>query len=202
MGLLSSWCGRSFPCNSRTERKAGSPVFPIALPAPDSITASLFSPPSPRWDPLTNQPLRTPSQMINPKTISRTTTGMATAMARVLVETPPPPPPLVLRSLLVPPPPVASVVESVVALSEADAVELFVLGVDPVEVPVLDAWSWMSSPSLVAIQRRQQNIDSTQLFPARAGRQVCTHKSDPQALKQPHRPRGTARQDPGLRPGG
>jgi hypothetical protein len=75
--------------------------------------------------------------------------GMATAMARVLVETPPPPPSLV-------PSPVASVVESVVALLEADAVELLVLEADPVEVAVLDAWSWVSSPSLVASHQRQQ----------------------------------------------
>lgn len=156
----------SFPCNSRTERKAGSPVFPTALPAPDSITPPLFSPfstlPSPAAFPrffFTNQPLRIPSQMIKPKTIRRTTTGMATAMASVLVETPPPPPPppllLLLRSSPVLPP-VASVVESVAAAPEANAVELLVLEVGPVEVAVLDAWSCLSSPSLVAIHRRQQ----------------------------------------------
>ena len=140
-------------------------MFPTALPVPASITASPFSPlpplmsrVAPRWLFLTNQPLRIPSQMIKPKTIRRTTTGMATAMARVLVETPPPPPPppllLLLRSSLVPP--VVSVVESVVAPLEADAVELLMLEVGPVEVAVLDAWSCLSSPSLVAIHRRQQ----------------------------------------------
>jgi hypothetical protein len=46
-------------------------------------------------------------------------------------------------------------VESVVAPLEANAVELLVLEMSPEEVAVLDAWSWLSSPSLVAIHRRQ-----------------------------------------------
>jgi hypothetical protein len=82
---------------------------------------------------------------------------MATAMASVLVETPPPPPPLLLLLRSSPVlPPVASVVESVAAALEANAVELLVLEVGPVEVTVLDAWSCLSSPSLVAIHRCQQ----------------------------------------------
>ena len=185
----------SFPCNSRTERKAGSPVFPTALPAPDSITPPLFSPfstlPSPAAFPrffFTNQPLRIPSQMIKPKTIRRTTTGMATAMARVLVETPPPPPPpplLLLRSSLVPPPAV-SVVESVVAPLEPDAVELLVLEVGPVEVAVLDAWSCLSSPSLVAIHRRQQTSNPRKSSSRRqAGMHAQVRPAGPKAASSP-----------------
>lgn len=166
-------------------------MFPTALPVPASITASLFSPlpplisrVAPRWLFLTNQPLRIPSQMIKPKTIRRTTTGMATAMARVLVETPPPP--LLLWSSLVLP---SSVVESVaVALEalEADAVELLVLEVGPVEVAVPDAWSCLSSPSLVAIHRRQQTSNPRKFSLRRqAGMHAQVRPAGPKAASSP-----------------
>jgi hypothetical protein len=74
--------------------------------------------------------------MITPKTIRRTTTGMATAIASVLVETPPPLP-LLLRSSLVFPP-VVPVLESVVAAPEADPLEVAAPEVDAVEGVVFD----------------------------------------------------------------
>jgi hypothetical protein len=77
--------------------------------------------------------------MTRPKTIRRTTTGMATAIARVLVETPPPPL-LLLRSSLVFPP-VVPVLESVVAALEADPLEVAAPEVDAVEGVVFDVWS-------------------------------------------------------------
>lgn len=147
--LFSSWCGRSFACSSRTEERAGSPVFPTALPAPDSTMALPFSSSSPLTSRavfcrffLTNQPLRIPSHMMRPKTISKTTTGMATAIARVFVETPPPPPPLLLlplSSLVFPP--VVPVVEPVVAALEADPLEVAALEPDAVEGVVFDVSS-------------------------------------------------------------
>ena len=58
--------------------------------------------------------------------ISRTMTGMATAMANVFVETPPPPPPppLLWPSLLSPS---VATVEPVLAALEADSAEVEVL---------------------------------------------------------------------------
>jgi hypothetical protein len=93
---------------------------------------------------------------------------MATAMARVLVETPPPsPPPLLLLSLLLLRSslvlsPVALVVEPVVAALEADAVKVLVLDAwswlsFPLEVAALDVWSCSSPPSLVSIYCRQHS---------------------------------------------
>jgi hypothetical protein len=77
--------------------------------------------------------------MIRPKTMSRTTTGMATAMARVFVETPPPPPPPLLLSLVLPL--VAPEVESVVVALEADPLEVAALEPDAVEGVVFDVSS-------------------------------------------------------------
>ena len=63
---------------------------------------------------------------------------MATAIARVLVETPPPPPPLLLlRSSLVFPL-VVPVLEFVVAAPEADPLEVAALEADAVEGVVFD----------------------------------------------------------------
>lgn len=79
---------------------------------------------------------------MRPKTISKTTTGMATAIARVFVETPPPPPPLLLlplSSLVFPP--VVPVVEPVVAALEADPLEVAALEPDAVEGVVFDVSS-------------------------------------------------------------
>ena len=61
---------------------------------------------------------------------------MATAMARVFVETPPPPPPPLLLSLVLPL--VAPEVESVVAALEADPLEVAALEPDAVEGVVFD----------------------------------------------------------------
>jgi hypothetical protein len=64
---------------------------------------------------------------------------MATAMARVFVETPPPPPPPLLLSLVLPL--VAPEVESVVVALEADPLEVAALEPDAVEGVVFDVSS-------------------------------------------------------------
>jgi hypothetical protein len=79
--------------------------------------------------------------MMRPKTISKTTTGMATAIARVFVETPPPPPLLLLPLSSLVFPPVVPVVEPVVAALEADPLEVAALEPDAVEGVVFDVSS-------------------------------------------------------------